>query len=210
MRDYIGFYWTLPVPWAGHQSLPQDVNEAASRSQTIRYQRECARQWVKENNGRLIEERVFMELAPDRGTEEIVPEVEKALKRCREMEACLLVVDMAKSYGWRGHPSLYRVISDNEEVSQRLYPAEIMMDGQRFDPVEHFRMWREAQQAFSDSKVERLARVREAAEALYPGYPNLADLADALNEEGHRTPTGKFWNKDNLRKTLRDVGRITR
>lgn len=205
MTDYIGFYWTLPVPWAGHQTLPKDVNEAASRSQTIRYQRECARQWVNENKGDLIEERVFMELAPDRGTKHIVPEVEKALKRCREVGACLLVVDMAASYGWRGHPVLNRVISDNETVSRRLFPAEIMMDGQRFDPAEHFRKWRLAQKEFIASKDQRLAVARAAAEALFPGCSNYSELAEALNKEGHFTATGKPWAAENLGKFLKST-----
>jgi hypothetical protein len=209
MRDYIGFYWTLPVPWAGHQTLPQDVDEAALKSLTIRYQRECARQWVKENKGQLIDERVFMELAPDRGTEHIVPEVERALKRCREVGACLLVVDMAASYGWRSHPHLDEVLHDNEEDCERLYPSEIMIDGHRFDPVEHFRKWREAQHAFSEIKAERMARAKEAAEALFPSHSNLASLAEALNAEGHRTASGKLWSKDSLRKTLLAVGKIT-
>ena len=203
MRDYIGFYWTLPVPWAGHQTLPQDVDEAASKSQTIRYQRECVRQWVKENKGKLIEERVFMELAPDRGTQHIVPEVEKALKRCRDVGARLLVVDMAASYGWRGHPFLNRVISDNEMVSRRLFPAEIMMDGQRFYPAEHFRKWRSAQKEFIASKDQRLAAAKAAAEALSPSCSNYSELAEALNEEGHLTATGKQWTAENLSKFLK-------
>ena len=202
MTDYIGFYWTLPVPWAGHTDLPQDVDAAAGKSLTIRYQRECVRQWVKENKGQLIEERVFMELEPDRGTEGIVPEVETALKRCREIGACLLVVDMAKSYGWRGHPLLSRVISDNEAVCQRLYPVEIMIDGNSFDPVKHFRKWRLAQKEFIASKDQRLAAVRAAAEALSPGCSNYSELAEALNEEGHLTATGKPWTAENLGKFL--------
>ena len=204
MTDYIGFYWTLPVFWAEHQSLPKDVDQAAAMSKTIGYQREYARQWVKEEKGRLIEERVFMELAPDRGTKHIVPEVEKALERCSEIDARLLVVDMAASYGWRSHKYLEIVLRRNERLCQRLYPHEIMNHGQIFDPVEHFQMWREAQEAFSNSKKERLARAREAAKALSPNYQNFASLAEALNAEGHRSATGKLWTKDTLSKMLSD------
>ena len=202
MRDYIGFYWTLPVPWAGHTDLPQDVDEAALKSQTIRYQRECARHWVKENKGHLIEEHVFMELEPDRGTEHIVPEVEKALRRCREMEACLLVMDMAASYGWRSHPYLNKVVSESDHYCQRLFPGEVLFDGHSFDPVEHFRKWRLAQKKFSASKAQRLAAARAAAEALSAGCSNYSELAEALNEEGHLTATGKPWTAENLGKFL--------
>lgn len=201
--DYIGFYWTLPVPWAGHQDLPQDVEAAAAKSQTIRYQRACVRQWVKHNKGHLIDERAFMELAPDRGTEHIVPAVEEALKRCRETGAQLLVVDMAASYGWRGHPFLNRVLHDNAAVCQRIYPDAILMDGKSFDPVAHFRTWRAAQKEFIGSKDERIARARAAAEALSPGCPTYSDLAEALNQEGHVTATGKPWTAENLGKFLK-------
>lgn len=205
MREYIGFYWTLPVPWAGHQTLPQNVDEAALKSQTIRYQRECARQWVQENKGKLIEERVFMELAPDRGTLHVVPEVEKALRRCSEMKACFLVVDMAASYGWRSHPFLNKVLSESDQYCQRLFPSEIMFEGHSFDPVEHFRKWRLAQKKFIASKDQRLAAAREAAEALSPGCSNYSELAEALNEEGHLTATGKPWTADNLGKFLKST-----
>ena len=39
----VGFYWTLPVPWAGFTDLPTDVDEAAAQSRTIRYQRDLIR-----------------------------------------------------------------------------------------------------------------------------------------------------------------------
>lgn len=201
--DYIGFYWTLPVPWAGHQDLPQDVEAAAAKSQTIRYQRACVRQWVKHNKGHLIDERAFMELAPDRGTEHIVPAVEEALKRCRETGAQLLVVDMAASYGWRGHPFLSRVLHDNDAVCERIYPDAILMDGKSFDPVAHFRTWRAAQKEFIGSKDERMARARAAAEALSPSCTSYSELAEALNQEGHVTATGKPWTAENLGKFLK-------
>lgn len=180
------------------------MDAAAAKSQTIRYQRECARQWVKDNKGRLIEERVFMELAPDRGTEHIVSEVEQALKRCRETGAQLLVVDMAARYGWRGHAFLNRVLHDNDAVCQRIYPDALLMDGQSFDPVAHFRKWRAAKKEFIGSKDARIARARAAAEALSPSCPNYSALAEALNEEGHVTATGKPWTAENLGKFLKE------
>lgn len=36
--NYIGFYWTLPVNWAGFTTLPSDADAAAKVSCTIRYQ----------------------------------------------------------------------------------------------------------------------------------------------------------------------------
>ena len=36
MRNAVGFYWTLPVPWAGFVELPEDIDAAAKASRTIR------------------------------------------------------------------------------------------------------------------------------------------------------------------------------
>ena len=40
-RNAVGFYWTLPVPWAGFTHLPDAVEAAAKASQTIRSQCEA-------------------------------------------------------------------------------------------------------------------------------------------------------------------------
>lgn len=202
MTDYIGFYWTLPVPWAGHQTLPQDVDEAAGKSLTIRYQRECVRQWVKENKGQLIEERVFMELAPDRGTEHIVPEVEKALRECRETGAQLLVVDFSRSFGWRSHIHLALVLRNSKDCIL-LSPVETMINSAIFDPVAHFRKWRDVQDTFSSNKEEKMAQARSTVDALIPDHSNFASLAEALNAKGYKTSRGKMWTKENLRKFLK-------
>ena len=37
-RNAVGFYWTLPVPWAGFTDLPKDIDAAVKASRTIRYQ----------------------------------------------------------------------------------------------------------------------------------------------------------------------------
>ena len=202
MRAYIGFYWTLPVPWAGHQTLPQDVDAAAGKSLTIRYQRECVRQWVKENKGKLIEERVFMELAPDRGTEHIVPEVEKALRQCRETGAQLLVVDFSRSFGWRSHIHLAGVLRSSKDCIL-LSPVQTMINSAIFDPVAHFRKWRDVQDTFSSNKEEKMAQARSTVDALAPYHSNFASLAEALNAKGYKTSRGKMWTKENLRKFLK-------
>ncbi len=52
----VGFYWTLPVPWAGFTELPKDVDRAAEFSRTIRYQREIIRRYAREHHLQLIHE----------------------------------------------------------------------------------------------------------------------------------------------------------
>jgi hypothetical protein len=202
MTAFIGFYWTLPVPWAGHLTLPPEAAAAAAQSQTIRYQRDIVRHWARANGGRVIAEHVFMELAPDRGSPDILPEVAKALARCHATGARLLVVDMAACHGWRSHRHLAEALDAAGDTCQRLYPDEILIDGQRFDPAEHFRKWRAAQRDFIGSKDERMARARAAAAALYPRHPQYRALAEALNAEGHRSASGSPWTAESLRKFL--------
>lgn len=39
-RTFIGFYWTLPVPWAGFTKLNlSNIDKAAEQSRTIALQR---------------------------------------------------------------------------------------------------------------------------------------------------------------------------
>ena len=45
-QNAVGFYWTLPVPWAGFTSLPKAVDDAAKLSRTIRYQRDLIRRYA--------------------------------------------------------------------------------------------------------------------------------------------------------------------
>lgn len=56
------------MPWAGLTALPADIEAAAKASRTIHYQRDRVRRWVAEEKDALVDEAVFLELAPDRGT----------------------------------------------------------------------------------------------------------------------------------------------
>jgi hypothetical protein len=61
-----GFYWTLPVPWAGFTALSRDVDKAAAQSRTIRYQCERVRRFAKDNHLSLAHEETFLALDSDR------------------------------------------------------------------------------------------------------------------------------------------------
>ena len=45
------------------------------RRRAVAYQRERIRRWLKEEGGTLVHEEVFLELAPDRGSEQLVATV---------------------------------------------------------------------------------------------------------------------------------------
>ena len=103
MRNAVGFYWTLPVPWAGFTTLPEDIDAAAKESRTIHYQCELIRRYAKGRNYQLVAEKVFLEIAPDRGSQYIRDALRPLKAICREQSAAFLYVDFRRVQGWRGH-----------------------------------------------------------------------------------------------------------
>lgn len=106
MRNAVGFYWTLPVPWAGFTTLPEDIDAAAKVSRTIRYQCDLIRRHAVENGYTLVAEKVFLEIAPDRGSQYVLEALRPLEAICRAREAVLLFVDFSEVQGWRGHGPL--------------------------------------------------------------------------------------------------------
>ena len=209
---FVGFYWTLPLPHLGFTKLPKDVEAAAKASRTIRYQRERVQRHVAEQDGELVHEAVWMELAPDRGSPYVEAELREALDRCREAGAELLYVDFAERHGWRPHQQLKTCLDAlaGDAVHHRpLDPDPIVIGGRRFDPVEHFRRWQK-RMAERGSPAERRREVLEriiaaAAERLPPAVPrpDYAAISEMLNRKGVQTTTGRQWSPDNLRLFLR-------
>ena len=202
MDKFIGFYWTLPVPWAGFADLPESVEEATAKSKTIRYQRERVRTWVRDQKGQLIEEKAFLELSPDRGTEQILPEIERLIIKGQKEGASLVLVDFSEAFGWRRHGLLYSRLG-NEKFCVCLDPVPVLIDGVEFDPVSHFRAWRQVDYARISSKPEREEQIRRVIHDLKEGHSSLTEMVETLNKDGIRTPTGKLWTDDNLRKFLK-------
>jgi hypothetical protein len=203
MDRYVGLLWTLPVPWTGFTALPKDPEAAAQASRTIRYQRERIRRWVKDEGGTLTHEEVFLELAPDRGSTEIQSVVDHLLQRCRAEKAQLVLVEFWTAFGWRRHGPLAERLSANRDLCILLDPAPLTSAEGHFDPVEHFRTWREVEGAHAASKADRKAELAHAIVERQEEHLSLAELARALNADGLVTPTGKPWSPDNLRKFLR-------
>lgn len=197
----IAFYWTLPVPWLGFTKLPKSVEEAASVSRSIRYQRERVRQWIKEEGGRLLHEEAFMETKADRGTTAILPEIDRLLAKVEALDATLALVNFAESFHWRPHAALWGRLRSEKRV-MALDPVPVLIDGQFFDPTSHFRAWTEMAQTHTALKPQAKAQIAARAAAMKEGGTSLSAIADALNAEGVTTPGGKPWRADNLRKLL--------
>tara|TARA_R110002110_G_scaffold5209_1_gene26997 strand:+ start:1782 stop:2408 length:627 start_codon:yes stop_codon:yes gene_type:complete len=205
MQNYIGFYWTLPVPWAGFRDLPNDADEASGLSRTIRYQRDRVRRWVKEEKGELIDETVFLETEPDRGSDLILPVVEKLLDQCREQGARLVLVNFTSSCGWRQHHELWCRLHELPELVEPLDPIPLPIDGEVFDPVSHFRQWQKASRNWASGKADRVDFVAGQINELFSSGLSHRQIAEALNDDGVLTPASdRPWTKDNVRKFLKD------
>ena len=202
--NYIGFYWTLPVPWAGFTTLPRKVAEAAGKSQSIRYQMERVRHWVKDHKGVLIHEEAFMELRADRGTSDIQPEVKRLLAMAEIRDAELVVVNFAETFFWRPHGHLWATLADQARV-MALDPAPMMLDGQLFTPSDHFRTWVHRAEAHAAEKLAVKAALGQRIRAMKDKGLSYTLIANALNDEKVTTPNGKPWRADNLRKFLADL-----
>ena len=201
----VGFYWTLPVPWARFTQLPRDIDAAARESQTIRYQRAVIDIYARENGLELIHEEVYLEVRPDGGSKLVGDTLDKLATLCEMHNAILLFVDFSKPMGWRSHHWM-REWFDQTPVHHVSVPAEPMdIDGKTFDPNSHFASWRNRQKAWSDAKAERKAKALAEAGSLQSEGLSLPEIARRLGERGIRSPTGREWTADNLSRFLRNV-----
>ncbi|MBS0122627.1 recombinase family protein [Thetidibacter halocola] len=200
MQKAIGFYWTLPVPWARFTTLPEDIDAAAKASRTIRYQREVIRRFAKENKLALVAEKVFLEIAPDRSSRAVFDVLKPLKALCQAEEAILLHVDFARVQGWRSMAPLADWADEHGIRVETVFPGEIVIDSQVFDPHAHFSDWRARQREWSEGKADRLATARAAIERLSVDGLTNRDIAEALNARDIRSATGKPWTAETVRK----------
>lgn len=201
-QAYVGFYWTLPVSRRPFRKDTTNVEEAARRSRTIRYQLEIIRRHVREEKGTLVGEAAFVELAVDRGTRHVEDALGKIAALCTTHAATLLYVDFSLVHHWRPHPFMVTYLTTNGVPAQPLRPDEIMLDGRRFEPLQHFRHWQRRQD--SEAKVMR-ARARQELSSVLGRLPSEPGrwqaAADDLNSRGIPTATGRDWTAEGVRKT---------
>lgn len=198
MRNAVGFYWTLPVPWADFTTLPEDIDAAAKVSRTIRYQCELIRRHARESDYQLVAEKVFLEIAPDRGSRYALDALRPLEAICRAKEAVLLHVDFSAVQRWRSHGPLSDWARHTRIEVETVYPDEIQIDGGSFDPHRHFADWREQQHEWTASKEERVARALGVAGQLRAAGRSYKEIADMLNADGVRSASGKPWREDGI------------
>ncbi len=203
MHNAVGFYWTLPVPWAGFTALPEDIDAAAKASRTVRYQRELIRRHVKELNLRLVAEKVFLEIEPDRGSQYILDALRPLEGICRADDSVLLYVDFSEVQGWRSHSPLSAWARRTSIRVETVYPDDVMIDGETYDPHRHFSEWRERQNEWTASREERVARALDIAGQLRAEGRTHKEIVAKLNVDNVRSASGKPWSEDGVRGLLK-------
>ncbi len=203
-QNAVGFYWTLPVPWVGFTSLPKTVDEAAKLSRTIRYQRDLIRQYATDNHLKLIREEVFLEVYPDRASDQILEPLRKVKEKCEAENAVLLIVDFWEIKKWRDHGQLRNWLKEAGKKIEicRIYPDEIKIGQKRFSPDVHFSNWRNKQSEWTLGKEQRKQKALVRAQQLRADGKKNAQIAEVLNNEGLRSPTGRRWTEDNIGKLV--------
>jgi hypothetical protein len=204
---FIGLYWTNPVPWAGFTKLPSNADAAAAKSRTVRYQRDLVCRYVTEEKGTLLDEIVFLETQPDRWTSQprVRRAVERAIRGCEQHGAQLLYIDFREARGWRPH---YFIVDEVQRLGiphLALPPLRqvVLSDGNPYDPVEHFRRWRERYMRADERHARALEGLRTASPAIPSQRGRYRLIAEWLNEAGYRTKTGRRWEPDNVKAAMR-------
>jgi hypothetical protein len=203
-KKAVGFYWTLPVPWVSFTKIDKDIEVAARQSKTIAYQRAVIHDFARNNHLRIVHEAAFLEMEPDRGSEHLVKSLKKAAIICREHQAILLLVDFQQLKNWRSHIFLDEWLGSAGLEYETIYPDQTILDGKLFNPAEHFTQWRLRQREWVDGKEDRAEKARaRGLELRTLGMKNPA-IAASLNAEGLKSPSGKDWTAENVRKFLAD------
>ena len=205
-RNIVGFYWTLPVNWAGFRKLPSNVDDAAAVSRTIRYQRERVRRYVTEEHSALVEEIAFMDMQPDRATEIVQEELRPIATKYAGL-ATLVYVAFDEVHRWRHNPYLANLHQTFGLDVLPLSPEPVLIDGVEFDPIRHFAKWRETDRnTKTRMQYEGRLGMREALSAVPTGEGRWQAIADRLNADGIKTIRGGNWTAENVRKMANRLG----
>lgn len=201
-KKAIAFYWTLPVPWAGIRTVDQfDIAKTVTQSRTISLQRGVIRRWAAENGFELIHEEGFMEIAPDRGSDHIVPVLDDLVEKSRPTSAKILYVDFGRAIGWRSHQYLDQFVSGQSDAFISIFPQSPFEE--QFE--NHFTDWRARQKEWTAAKEARAQVATDEMIARRSKGQSFAQIANDFNLEEIRSPSGKPWTADNLRKLVQPI-----
>lgn len=186
-QSFVGIYWTRPVPWTGFVTLPANADDAAARSLTIRYQRDLARRYVRNERGCMVNEIAILELAPDRASPEGAAAVTHLVAKTPP-ESIFLTINFSQMLGWRPHRFLWANLP--QEHTLQLLPEPILIDCVVFDPIRHFRNWQSLDNEHKGDKDSHRAKICAAIAGL-PGS-SWKEMARQLNAADLTTHGGKI------------------
>lgn len=204
MQKFVGISWTRPVPWAHFFGVDTDIEKAAQQSRTIAYQRERIARHVKEGKGQITAHIVLNDLYPDRASPETAETLLRHLVKAPK-DVVFLYVNFSQANGWRKHPYLEQALEGYSSLA--LDPVEMIIDGQIFNPVDHFRSWQQRSEMHSQGKLAHANQILTYLSA-NPGE-SWSARANSLNEAGLTTHGGKSWTPDNLRKFVKVMGEVS-
>lgn len=199
LRKAIGFYWTLPVTWAGFTQVDSEADQAARESRTIALQREVVQRWARQNDIELTGEHVLIEAAPDRGTDRAVQAVRALMEEAENGGVSILLVDFGAALQQRTHLRLSQFIGSHADRFELIWPDPDHEEAFR----QHFASWRDAQKAWTEGKRRRIAAASARAKQLQADGHKLDAIAWQLETENLRSSSGKPWTGDMLRKVLK-------
>lgn len=198
MENLIAFYWTLPINFIGFRPKWKTLEQACTKSKTIRYQWHAVRRYLQMNSdSHLIKEFWTVDNSPDRATYVILEELKKARVACEAHSANLIYVDFSIA-GWRLNKlNLLEAFGGLENRMVPLPPEPIFIGGQKLDIISHFRKRREEADRLTSEKRETI--YREVRELVRLGMSH-ASIADSLNIKSIKTFSGRPWTRDNVKK----------
>lgn len=208
-RQYIGLYWTLPVTWKRFYDLPEDLDAAAARSTTIRYQRERVRRWVDSDGapGELVGHIHYIDVRPDRATDVGIGELSPVVDLLKRGERTLVYVDFADGTRWRPQRTLKKYLSEHALDHVAIPPDPVLLDGKPdFDIIEHFADWKLRHGEHQERHQRALSELFAAAASVPAGPNRYAAIAEMLNARREGTTTGREWLADNVEQQLRRHG----
>lgn len=199
--SFVGFYWTLPVNWAGFRDLPPGIEAAALASRTIRYQRERVRRHLRDNGGQLVDEIAFMDVRPDRATETVRDVLQRKASGHAHAGVTLVTVAFEQAAHWRPNHFLEDAAQTLGLVLLRLPPDPVTIDNKVFDPARHFSAWRrQDESAMTRLKMTAREAISVAMADVSNGAGGWRQIADRLNDGGVKTIRGHAWTAENARK----------
>ncbi|TXM65240.1 hypothetical protein FV226_25325 [Methylobacterium sp. WL12] len=208
-RNYIGLYWTLPVTWKRFYYLPDDLDPAAARSTTIRYQRERVRRWVDTDGapGELVDHIHYIDVRPDRATDVGIGYLASVVDQLRSKERTLVYVDFADGTPWRPQRALKKYLFENDLDHESIQPDRVPLDGKPdFDIIKHFADWKLRHGEHQERHQRALSELFAAAASVPAGSNRYAAIAEMLHDRREGTTTGKMWTAANVEQQLRRHG----